>query len=399
MLRILLLESIHSSAVERFVEQGHKVIELKDALQGPELVNELKGVHVLGIRSKTKVKREILEQAPDLQAVGCFGVGTNQVELSIATSLGIPVFNAPYASTRSVAELTVAEVIMLARRAVPASIKLHRGEWQKSASGCYEVLEKKIGIVGYGHIGQQVGLLAEHFGLQVYFYDVVKKLPLGRAQQVTSLDELLQFADFVSLHMPALDREELLVGERELKLMKQGSFLLNFSRGSLVDLPALKRALESGHLAGAAIDVYAKEPQSNKEQFQCELTGMDNVILTPHIGGSTEEAQRKIGLEVSSSLLGYLSRGTTVGAVNFPQVNLPPFPASHRILNIHQNVPGVLSDVNRIISDLGANVDAQYLSTYRDIGYLIVDINRELARGVGEEIEKLGTNIKTRVLY
>ncbi len=396
-LKILILENIDHIACVRFQEAGYSPEEITRSLKEDELLEAIEDAHVLCIRSKTKVTKEHLKKAKRLLVIGCFGVGTNQVATEEATNLGIPVFNAPYSSTRSVAELAIGCVIMLARNAFSASEKMHQGMWEKSSSGSYEVREKVIGIVGYGHIGQQVGLLAEALGLQVLFYDSIKKLPLGRARQVSSLQELLKESDFVSLHVPGLSRE--LLGASELSLMKQGSYLLNFSRGNTVSLAALKEALQSNHLAGAAIDVYPNEPKTNKEPFQCELATLNNVILTPHIGGSTEEAQYKIALEVSASLLGYIESGATMGAVNFPQVNLPPFPNSHRILNIHRNVPGVLSEVNKIISDLGANIDAQHLSTYKEIGYLIMDINKTLSDEVRESISRLDSNLKTRVLY
>jgi D-3-phosphoglycerate dehydrogenase / 2-oxoglutarate reductase len=268
----------------------------------------------------------------------------------------------PYSSTRSVAELTIAEIIMLARKAVDSSCSMHQGRWKKSAVGSKEVRGKTLGIVGYGHIGQQVGLLAEAIGMEVFFYDQIRKLPLGRAEQVETLEELLTKSDFVSLHVPALEYQ--LIGKHELELMRKGSYLLNFSRGTTVDLKALRVAILSEHIAGTAIDVYPSEPKTNDESFNCELSGLENVILTPHLGGSTEEAQYKIANEVTSTLIHFVNSGTTIGAVNFPQVNLPEVHSSHRILNVHKNVPGVLSDVNRIIADLGANIDAQYLSTY-----------------------------------
>lgn len=398
-IRILLLEDIHEITRKRLEEAGYTVSEIKRSLSPDELTKEISDVHMLGVRSKTKITEGHLEQGRRLLAIGCFGVGTNQVALDRATTLGIPVFNAPYGNTRSVAELTLGYVIMLARRATDKNTKMHQGRWDKSATGAMEVRGKTIGIVGFGHIGQQIGVLAEAIGMDVLFFDSIQKLPLGNAHQVDTLAELLEKADFVSLHVPGQLRGKTLVGKKELELMKQGSYLLNLSRGDLVDLQALKDALLSQHLGGAAFDVFSSEPKTNDEPFQTELAGIENVILTPHIGGSTEEAQYNIGVEVSAAFVKFIDAGSTIGAVNFPQVNLSSFPESHRILNIHKNVPGVLSEVNKIISDLGANIDSQYLNTYRDIGYLIMDINKNLSEEVKEKIGSLPTSIKTRMLY
>lgn len=398
-IKILLLENIHAAACERLREAGYSVELVSGSLSDVELLERIGDVHVLGLRSKTKVKAEHLRAARKLLTVGCFGVGTNQVDLSSAAEHAVPVFNAPYGSTRSVAELAIAHVLCLARKAADANRKMHQGLWEKSAKGSHEVRGKVIGIVGYGHIGQQVGLLAESLGLQVIFYDQAKRLPLGNAKGREHLQDLLRDADFVTLHVPAQPGNAALIGPKELELMKSGACLINLGRGSLVDLAALRQALERGALGGAGIDVYEGEPKGNREEFRCELTGLDNVLLTPHLGGSTEEAQYNIALEVATAFIKFIDSGCTAGAVNFPQVDLPVRSDSHRILNVHQNVPGVLTEVNKIISDVGANINSQYLGTYKNIGYLIMDVNRELSEEVKDKISALPSNIKTRMLY
>ncbi|MCC6220458.1 MAG: phosphoglycerate dehydrogenase [Deltaproteobacteria bacterium] len=398
-IKVLLLENIHSCAKELFENRGYVVREIPRSLSAEELAEEIVDINILGIRSKTKVTQEHLERASELLAIGCFGVGTNQVPLEAASKGGVAVFNAPFSSTRSVAELAVGNMIALARRIADSSAKMHNGLWEKSASNCIEVRNKVIGIVGYGHIGQQVGLLAEAVGLHVIFFDQLKKLPLGRAKPVSSFSELLQQSDFVSLHVPAKKDSRPLMDVEEFGRMKKGSYLINLGRGNLVNLQALKQTIASGHIAGAAIDVYPKEPSSNKEEFRCELAGVENIILTPHIGGSTREAQRDIGLEVSSSLIDFVDTGNSLGAVNFPEASLTPSQDTHRILNVHSNVPGVLTHINEIVSSVGANVEAQYLVTRDKIGYLIMDLNKELSKSVSEMISKLPTSIKTRVLY
>jgi D-3-phosphoglycerate dehydrogenase len=398
-IKFLLLENIHQVAFERLREAGYSVEGIGRSLPSEELLSELRDVHVLGIRSKTKITREQIEGAKKLMAIGCFGVGTNQVDLGAATSAGIPVFNAPYGNTRSVAELAVGNIIALARKSADRNHKMHQGFWDKTAKGVHEVRDKVLGIIGYGHIGQQVGILAEALGIRIIFFDMMRQLPLGNSRQIESLDELLRESDFVSLHVPALRSGKALFGEKELRKMKKGSYILNTSRGSLIDLAALKKVLEEGHLAGAALDVFPDEPGSNKEEFHCELAGMENVILTPHIGGSTEEAQYNIGLEVAACFQKFIDTGATFGAVNFPQVGLPLDGESHRILNVHKNVPGVLTEVNKIISDVGANINAQYLNTYKDVGYLVVDVNKEVSDELKDKISSLSSSIKTRILY
>ncbi|MBP9839068.1 MAG: phosphoglycerate dehydrogenase, partial [Proteobacteria bacterium] len=337
--------------------------------------------------------------ANKLLAIGCFSVGTDQVDLDSATSNGVAVFNAPHSSTRSVAELAMGNVLSLARNLADKSSKMHSGVWEKSATGCTEVRGKKIGIVGYGHIGQQVGLLAEAMGMDVYFFDVIKKLPLGRARHIDSLEQLLPLVDFLTLHVPGGAETEKMISQAEFKKMKKGSHLINLSRGKVVDISALVESLKNKHLSGAALDVYPEEPIQGLDKFESDLCGLSNVILTPHIGGSTEEAQKNIGIEVAYSLINYLDFGTTEGAVNFPSIHLPHLSGSHRILYIHKNLPGALTEVNQIISECGANIDAQYLSTFKDVGYLIMDVSRDVSDEVKSKIGILDKAIKTRILY
>jgi D-3-phosphoglycerate dehydrogenase len=398
-MKILLLEGVHQACIDRFSQSGYQPELLKSALTEDELLKVIPGVHVLGIRSKTQVTQKVLDAAEGLLAVGCFCIGTDQVDLAAAASRGVPVYNAPFSNTRSVAELAMAEMVMLARRAAHKSQLLHRGVWEKSAEGCVEVRNKTVGLIGYGHIGPQVGLLAESFGMKVYYYDIIGKLPLGNATPVASLEELLKVSDFVSLHVPETAETREMISTRELGLMKKGAFLLNLSRGRVVDLNAVRSALQNGTLGGAAIDVFPEEPVSNDDPFSTPLMGMDNVILTPHIGGSTIEAQRNIGLEVATTLLKFIEVGSTTGSVNFPQVELPLVRDSHRILNIHRNVPGVLSSINTIIAQMGGNIQAQYLNTLGEVGYLIIDVDQQMSHAVKSKIDELSTSIKTRLLF
>ncbi len=399
-IRVLLLEGIHAAAEEALHAADYSNVErTKSALEESELLRRIPGVHILGIRSKTKVSARILEAAPQLLAVGCFCIGTDQVDLEAATSRGIAVFNAPFSNTRSVAELTISEVVMLARRAVQRCMDLHAGRWDKSAAGCTEVRQKTIGIVGYGHIGPQVGLLAEALGMHVIFHDISRKLPLGNARQVTNLEEVLKTSDFVTLHVPDTSLTRGMIGAGQIALMRKGSFLLNLSRGSVVDIAALGAAIRSGHLAGAAVDVFPQEPASGSEPFVSELRGLPNVILTPHIGGSTEEAQRNIGIEVSDALVKFSDTGSSTGCVNLPEVELPLLKDSHRVLNIHKDVPGVLGGINGLVAAMGANINRQFLNTRNGVGYLIMDVERSLSRAIKSKIEALDTNIKTRLLF
>ncbi len=398
-IKILLLESVSPVAVDRFRAGGYSVTSLTKALSPAELKERIGEVHILGIRSKTEVREEVLADAKSLLAIGCFCIGTNQVDLEVAARRGVPVFNAPFSNTRSVAELVIAEVIMLARRAAHKSQLLHSGVWEKSAVGCNEVRHKTIGIVGYGHIGPQVGVLAEALGMNVVFYDILSKLPLGNARSVDTLDELLSVSDFVTVHVPETKETKNMIARPQFEAMKKGAHFLNLSRGTVVCVEDLAEALSTGHLAGAAVDVFPYEPASNDEPFNSPLCGLPNVILTPHVGGSTDEAQRNIGLETSAALLKFTEVGSTTGSVNFPEIEVPVVSSNHRVLNIHQNIPGVLKSINQIVADVGANIQAQTLGTRGDIGYLIMDVDKSLSRTVKSEIDALAATIRTRLLY
>jgi D-3-phosphoglycerate dehydrogenase len=399
-IRVLLLENVHSSAHELVRTEGFRLETCPGSLAEDELAARVRGVHVLGIRSKTRVTARVLSEARRLLAVGTFCIGTDQVALDAANRRGVPVFNAPFSNTRSVAELVIAEVIGLARRLADRSRDMHEGRWRKAATSCYEVRGKTLGVVGYGHIGTQVGILGEAIGMQVLFHDVAARLPIGRNVPERSLRTLLERSDFVTLHVPDTPLTRGLMGERELATMRQGSYLLNLSRGSVVDLPALARALQSGHLSGAAVDVFPAEPDSNTDDFASELRGLPNVILTPHVGGSTTEAQEAIGREVMTAVVRFVNTGATAGAVNFPQVDPPPArQGRHRLLNAHRNVPGVLANINRIVSDVQANIESQILATDPHTGYLVMDLNSEVSEEVRRLMCALDTNIRTRVLY
>jgi D-3-phosphoglycerate dehydrogenase len=399
-LRILLLENIHPRAQERLEREGFRVRREVDSPPEADLIELMREADAVGIRSKTKVTAKALDANRHLLALGAFCIGTDQINLAHANRMGLPAFNAPYSNTRSVAELVMAEFVALARQLGDRSSRAHKGEWIKSAEGAHEIRGKTLGIVGYGHIGSQVSVLAEAFGMRVIYYDVVKKLPLGNSFACESLRELLQAADFVTLHVPDTPQTRALIAAPEIAAMKPGSFLVNASRGGVVDISALAAALREKRIGGAAIDVFPLEPASNKEKFSSELQGLANVILTPHIGGSTEEAQEAIGAEVAESLVGFLKTGSTRGAVNFPNVDLPVLDqAAHRLLNVHRNVPGVLGGINGVVSELGANISAQYLSTDQQIGYLVMDMQKGSADEVSLRISALPTSIKTRVLY
>lgn len=398
-IKVLLLENIHPSATQLMSQDGLSVEVQSAALGEKELCEKIEDVHLLGIRSKTRVTPKVLESARRLLSVGCFCIGTNQVALEAASKRGVVVFNAPFSNTRSVAELVLSEVIALSRRLMDRSKDMHQGVWTKTATGSFEVRGKTLGIVGYGHIGRQVGVLAESLGMQVLFYDVAQQLPMGNNREVGSLQELLGLSDFVTLHVPATEQTRKMIGADQLAQMRKGGRLLNLSRGNVVDIPALAEALRSGHVSGAAIDVFPSEPQSNQERFESPLQGLPNVILTPHVGGSTEEAQAAIGKEVATTLLKFLNSGSTLSAVNFPKVEPPPLRGRHRILNIHRNVPGVLSSINTIISELNANVESQFLDTNADVGYLVMDLDRDVSDEVRARVSALETNIRTRILY
>lgn len=398
-IKVLLLESIHPNATARFQSEGFQVENVKGALSEKELIGKIEGVHILGIRSKTQIPDSVVAAGKQLLTIGCFCIGTNQVDLAAANRRGVPVFNAPFSNTRSVAEMVIAEIIFLARQLADRSKEVHEGTWKKVASHCYEVRGKTLGIVGYGHIGGQVGVLAESLGMRVLAYDIAPKLSIGNTRAVAGLADLLAQSDFVTLHVPETPNTKNLIGAPQLGLMKRGSYLLNASRGTVVDIPALAAALKEGHIAGAAVDVYPEEPAGNEMIFSSPLQKIPNVILTPHIGGSTEEAQANIGVEVSESLTRFMNEGATASAVNFPRIDAPVVPGSHRILNVHRNVPGVLKDINKIVSDLNANIRGQVLSTDSEIGYLIMDLDQNVSGQVKDAIEALKTSIRTRILF
>lgn len=396
--KILLLENIHASAEQLLVGEGFQVERTTSALKKADLIAKLKGVHALGIRSKSHIDADVLASASELLTVGCYCIGTNQVDLRAANKRGVPVFNAPFSNTRSVAEMIIAEIIMLARQIGDRSREVHEGKWRKVALGSYEVRGKILGIVGYGHIGRQVGVMAESMGMRVLFFDVKTSLPMGNNQPATSLTQLLEQSDFVTLHVPETPQTKNLIGREELSRMRPGSYLLNASRGTVVVIDALAEALKSKHLAGCAIDVYPEEPEANGDDFSTPLRNLPNVILTPHVGGSTVEAQESIGREVATSFLKFLTAGTTTGAVNFPQIELPRADGSRRILNVHRNVPGVLRDINKIVSDRDANISAQMLSTDADIGYMVMDVETAGAEEVADAIGALPTSLRTRTI-
>jgi len=398
-IKILLLENVHPVAHEAFASEGFHVETVKGALPEDELAAKVRDVHVVGLRSKTQITPRVLDEAKRLLTVGAFCIGTNQIALSHANKRGVPVFNAPFSNTRSVAELILAEIVMLSRHLGDRSREVHEGTWSKVAVGSHEVRGHTIGIVGYGHIGSQIGVLAEAFGMRVIFYDIIAKLPMGNNRAMSKLEDVLAEADFVTLHVPETPQTKNMIGAAELARMKKGACLLNASRGTVVDIDALAAALKTGHIGGAAVDVYPSEPASNSDGFQSPLRNLPNVILTPHIGGSTEEAQEAIGKEVSSALIKFVNQGATTGAVNFPQVELPASRGAHRILNIHRNQPGVLRDINKIVSDLDANIRAQLLSTDPDIGYLIMDLDQDVSQDVRKGVADLPASIRTRILF
>ncbi len=402
-IRVLLLEAVHRSAPDVFRADGYTTIDhVERALPEAELRERIRGAHIVGIRSRTKLTERVLEHAEKLIAVGCFGIGTDQVDLEAAELRGIPVFNAPFSNTRSVAELVIGEIILLSRGVPERNAASHRGKWLKDVAGATEVRGKTLGIVGYGHIGTQVGLLAEALGMQVVFHDIETKLALGNAMPTRSLDALLEQSDVVTLHVPETPATVRLIGERELARMRRGARLINASRGTVVDVDALARALRSGHLAGAAIDVHPSEPESNQQEFHSPLRGIDSALLTPHVGGSTLEAQQNIGVEVAAKLIKYSNNGSTVSAVNFPEVALPEHTAKHRILHIHRNEPGMLAKVNAVFSAATINIASQYLETDRRIGYAVIDIDgaeRPVSLAVKKRLDAIDGTIRTRVLY
>ena len=399
-IRFLMLEGLHDNAFKVLSEAGyHNVENIKTALDPEELAEKIKDAHFIGIRSRTHLTRDILEKAEKLIAIGCFCIGTNQVDLEAARELGIPVFNAPYSNTRSVAELVLAEIIMLMRGIPEKNAVVHRGGWNKSAKDSYEVRGKTLGIVGYGSIGTQLSVLAESLGMKVIYHDVVTKLPLGNATQVGSLEELLGKADVVTLHVPDLPSTRNMITATELAAMKPGAHLINAARGKCVDIDALAAALQSGHILGAAIDVFPKEPKSADEEFESPLRAFDNVILTPHIGGSTQEAQANIGLEVAEKFVRYSDMGDTATSVNFPNVSMPQKEGTHRLLHIHKNVPGVLSQINKSFADANIYIFAQSLMTEEDVGYLVMDVGSGDSAQAVEALKNIPETIRVRVLF
>jgi D-3-phosphoglycerate dehydrogenase len=399
-INILFLENISDAAVRHFTSEGYaSVRKLTKALPEEELIREIKDVHLLGIRSKTHITPAVLDAAKKLQAIGCFCIGVNQVDLKSATGHGVVVFNAPYSNTRSVAELVIGASILLIRRIPDKSKAAHDGVWLKEAKGSYELRGKTMGIIGYGNIGTQVSVLAEALGMKVIFYDIVTKLPLGNAEARKSLKDLVGEADIITLHVPDTPQTKNLITKSLIKQFKKGSILLNYARGEVVDLEALAKALEEGHLSGAAVDVYPWEPEKNGDRFQTPLQHMPNVILTPHIGGSTEEAQQNIGEDVSNKLFQYLEMGMTIGSHTVPPINLPMQSGTHRILHIHKNVPGVLSEINTQLSKNGINILAQYLKTNDDIGYVVLDVDSRLSTQAFQLLKEVKHTLKTRLLY
>ncbi len=402
-IKILLLEGIHSSAVDALRRDGYTDLEYhQKSLAEPQLIESIRNAYFIGIRSATHLPAHVLEQAPKLMAVGCFCIGTNQVDLVSAEARGIPVFNAPFSNTRSVAEMVLAEVIMLLRGIPQRNAMAHRGGWLKTATGSHEVRGKRLGIVGYGHIGTQAGLLAESVGMQVSYFDIESKLALGNAKPVGTLDELLASSDVVTLHVPETPDTHRMIGAEQIGRMKPGAHLINASRGTVVDIAALVEGLESKHLGGAAIDVFPAEPKGVGDEFHSPLRGFDNVLLTPHVGGSTEEAQENIGVEVAEKLIKYSNNGSTLAAVNFPEVSLPEHPGKHRLLHIHRNQPGVLSHINAVFSSHQVNIAAQYLQTNANIGYVVIDVEtseRTATLPLKSELDAVPGTIRTRVLY
>ena len=399
-INILFLENISEAAMQPFKSSGYtNVKSIKAALSEAELMKEIKQVHILGIRSKTNISKNVLAAASKLQAIGCFCIGVNQVDLQAATAAGVAVFNAPYSNTRSVAELVIGASIMLVRKIIDKNKAAHEGFWMKEATGSHELRGKTLGIVGYGNIGSQVSVLAESLGMKVIFYDVETKLPLGNAMESKNLKELLQQSDVVTLHVPELQSTQNLINKTNLKWFKKGAVLINYARGEVVDLHALKQALIGHHLGGAAIDVFPVEPEKNGDVFTSPLQGLSNVMLTPHIGGSTQEAQNNIGVDVGAKLFQYLEKGISTGSHTVPALALPPQEGAHRILHIHKNVPGVMSQINATLSKNNVNIVGQYLKTNDNIGYVVLDLDKSISKNAVELLRKVNNTIKVRLLY
>ena len=399
-IKFLLLEGVHQSAIDALAKAGYtNVVTYPKALPTEDLKQEIKDAHFVGIRSRTQLSEDVLNAAERMVAIGCFCIGTNQVDLEAAARRGIPVFNAPFSNTRSVAELVMAEVILLLRGVPQRSAAAHRGEWQKSATGSFECRGKTLGIIGYGNIGMQLGVIAESLGMKVVYFDVESKLPLGNAQPKATLKALLEESHVVSLHVPQHASTELLIGRQEIAAMRSGAMLINASRGNVVDLDALAEALNGNHIGGAAIDVFPVEPRSNNDEFHSPLRGIDQCILTPHIGGSTQEAQENIGVEVAEKLTRYSDNGTTTSAVNFPEVALPEHEGKHRLLHVHQNIPGIMSAINQVFSDSSVNVSGQYLQTMGDTGYVVIDIESDYSSTLINQLSAIEGTLRTRVLF
>jgi D-3-phosphoglycerate dehydrogenase / 2-oxoglutarate reductase len=399
-INILFLENISDAAVAHFRNAGYASVQkFTGALSEAELLKEVKHIHLLGIRSKTLITQKVLDAAEKLQAIGCFCIGVNQVDLKAATQKGVAVFNAPYSNTRSVAELVIGASIMLIRRIIDKNKAAHEGIWLKEATGSYELRGKTLGIIGYGNIGSQISVLAEGLGMKVLFYDVETKLPLGNAEGSKSFKELLNKADIVTLHVPEMESTKNLINKTNLKYFKKGAILINYARGEVVDLESLAKAIKIGHIGGAAIDVFPREPEKNGDRFTTPLQGLPNVLLTPHIGGSTQEAQLNIGDDVSNKLFNYLEKGITTGSHTVPALALPPQEGTHRILHIHKNVPGVLSEINTTLSKNKINILGQSLKTNDDIGYVVLDIDKHLSKNAVALLKEVKGSIKVRMLY
>ncbi|WP_421328032.1 phosphoglycerate dehydrogenase [Aeromonas veronii] len=399
-IKVLLLEGVHPNTVETFRAAGYTSVEyLKTSLSEEELIEQLRDVHFIGLRSRTQITEKVLDAANKLVAIGCFCIGTNQVELEAAQIRGIPVFNAPFSNTRSVAELVLGEILLLLRGIPEKNAKCHRGVWEKLANRSVEARGKKLGIIGYGHIGTQLGIIAESIGMKVYYYDIENKLSLGNAIQVPSMVELLNMSDVISLHVPETASTKNMIGAEQLRMMKPGAIFINAARGTVVDIDALADVIKSGHIAGAAIDVFPVEPKSNDEEFQSPLRGLENVILTPHIGGTTHEAQENIGLEVANKLVKYSDNGSTLSAVNFPEVSLPGHKGSSRLLHIHRNQPGVMNQINQIFAEEGINIAGQYLQTSSHIGYVVIDVETEHSEKALAKLKEINGTIRARILH
>lgn len=399
-INILFLENISEAAAEQFTATGYSSVKkIKGAISEADLIKEIKNIHILGIRSKTQITAAVLQAASKLQAIGCFCIGVNQVDVNAASASGIAVFNAPYSNTRSVAELVIGASILLIRKIIDKNKAAHEGKWMKDATGSHELRGKTIGIIGYGNIGSQVSVLAEALGMKVIFYDAETKLPLGNASDSKSLKELLQTSDIVTLHVPEIDSTKNLINRQTLANCKQGAIIINYARGTVIDLSALQKAILSGHIGGAAIDVFPDEPEKNGDSFVSVLQNLPNVILTPHIGGSTQEAQNNIGLDVSTKLFNYLEKGISTGSHSIPALALPPQEGAHRILHIHNNVPGVLSSINTLLSKNKINILGQYLKTNDSTGYVVLDLDKSLSKNAMELLKSVKGTKKVRMLY